>query len=269
MRGYIYTYIPTMATTTTTTTAPAVEHIILLPTPAISPLILPCSVQCCPGDIHPDADADVAELVLTCVALRLGSAACGGTSTWSGYEADESRAVSLGSGPCSGSEDGEGEGEGEDDEGGKVERQVPFSILGDAVYASPDEYHSDDDDDDDTPVAPPQPPSTIPPAPTPPSETTALLLAATAIPACTASPRPSPGSSRGRPIKKKYKTNKARRMFHRVVRSPNFSGAGRPVSRMRYGPVPVAGNGGGGGYESFPSPEFEADGRGGICRWFC
>lgn len=262
-----------MATTTTTTTAPAVEHIILLPTPAISPLILPCSVQCCPGDIHPDADADadVAELVLTCVALRLGSAACGGTSTWSGYEADESRAVSLGSGPCSGSEDGEGEGEGEwkDDEGGKVERQVPFSILGDAVYASPDEYHNDDDDDDYTPVAPPQPPSTIPPAPTPPSETTALLLAATTIPAYTASPRPSPGSSRGRPIKKKYKTNKARRMFHRVVRSPNFSGAGRPVSRMRYGPVPVAGNGGGGGYESFPSPEFEADGRGGICRWFC
>lgn len=306
----VHTYIHTMATmatttTTTTTTAPAVEHIehILLlpeaiPTPQISPLILPCSVQC-PGDVHPDADADahISELVLSCAAWRLGTAAaaaCGTSTTWSGYEADESRAVSLGSGSISG-DDGEGEEEWEDEqeggeeggeEGGKV-ADVSFSVLGDAVYASPDEYQDDDHRPSQPPTALTSPiplPSTIPPTKlttpttpprTPASETTALLLAATAIPAYTASPRhasPARPRSRGR----KYKTNKARRMFHRVVvvRSPNnsFNGLGRPPSRMRYGPVASGGGGGGGGaYESFPSPEFEGDGkwRGGICRWFC
>lgn len=289
----VHTYIHTMATTTTTTTttAPAVEHIehILLlpeaiPTPQISPLILPCSVQC-PGDVHPDADADadahISELVLSCAAWRLGTAAaaaCGTLTTWSGYEADESRAVSLGPGSISG-DDGEGEEEWEDEqeggrEGGKV-ADVSFSVLGDAVYASPDEYQDDDHRPSQPPPALTSPiplPSTIPPTKltTPASETTALLLAATAIPAYTASPRhasPARLRSRGR----KYKTNKARQMFHRVVvvRSPNnsFNGFGRPPSRMRYGPVAS----GGGGYESFPSPEFEGDGkwRGGICRWFC
>jgi hypothetical protein len=257
-----------MATTTTTVVEYTTEGILPL-TSDISPLILPCSVQCDHADPDTDADADISEPVLSCAAWSLGL---------SGYEADESL-VGLSSGPSSSSEADE-EWEDEEQEGGKEEPQVtavPFSLLGDAVYASPDEYQDDDDDDDRHPTALTAPPplsSTVslphlsPHTPTrpPPSETTALLLAATAIPAYTSS---RPGSGRGKTVKKKYKTSKARRTFHRRRGngSPNVnnSGFGRPVSRMRYGPVPVLAYDG--GYESFP--EFEVDGAGGVCRWFC
>ncbi|KAK0738607.1 hypothetical protein B0T18DRAFT_492544 [Schizothecium vesticola] len=128
-----------MATTATTT---AVEHIMLreevVPMPEISPLILPCSVQCLGvGSDHSnaeadaDADADISGLVLSCAGWSLG---------WSGYEADESRVgVSSGSGSSSSSSEADEEWEEDEErEGGKEESKtaaaVPFSILGDEPH---------------------------------------------------------------------------------------------------------------------------------------